>query len=308
MPYVSGAECEVVARLLDVLLPDGGMAMQLVEAYFDESGSDATSEVLCLAGYVFQKDACVELDLRWRDVLAKYKLPFFRMSACAHGVKPFDALSMDQRIAVEKEMIGLIKDYAAFGMAVTVDPKQFDAIMPKIPEVGSAYSFCAHSCLVAVRWWADQNNYFGDIAYFFESGHRSASEANEIMNRIFNMRNLRESHRYASHTFADKRKVRPLQAADLLAWQWFTDQKRRMYGAKRPVRKDCYALVENSKPPHRVLHVNQQMLEWHQHRILSGLYPATFPGTVPAAPPSAIETVNMLNFFHDANTQGKTPQ
>jgi uncharacterized protein DUF3800 len=299
----------MIGRLLQILLPDGGFTVQMVEAYFDESGSDDNSEVLCLAGYVFRKEACVELDAKWRDMLTRYKLPFFRMSACAHGVHPFDAMSKNERIEVEKEMIALIKEFAAFGMAVTVEPKQFDAIMPKIPEVDSAYSFCAHTCLVAVRWWADQNNYWDDIAYIFESGHRSASQANEIMNRIFNMPDLRASHRYAAHAFADKRKVRPLQAADLLAWQWFTDQKRRMAGGKRPVRKDCYALMADAKPLHRVLHLNEQMLEWHQHRILSRLYPATFPGTVPNAPPqSLIGAVNMLDFFYDANTQGQTPQ
>lgn len=90
--------------------------MQLVEAYFDESGSDDGSEVLCVAGYIFEKDARVELDSRWQEVLKNYGLPFFRMSACAHGVEPFDALTLNQRIEVEKEMIALIKKYSAYGV------------------------------------------------------------------------------------------------------------------------------------------------------------------------------------------------
>ena len=58
-------------------------------------------------------------------------------------------LTSDQRIEVEKEMIGLVKRFAIYGIAVTAEPKLFEEIMPNLPEIGSAYSFCAHACLVA---------------------------------------------------------------------------------------------------------------------------------------------------------------
>jgi len=296
----------MMGRLLQILLPQGGFTVQLVEAYFDESGSDDGSEVLCVAGYIFEKDARVELDSRWQEVLKNYGLPFFRMSACAHGVEPFDALTLNQRIEVEKEMIALIKKYSAYGIAVTVEPKRFAAIMPDMPEiVGSAYSFCAHNMLVAVRLWADKTSYSGDIAYFFESGHRSQSEANAIMNRLFNIPEQRIAHRYASHSFADKQKVRPLQAADLLAWQWFTARKHGLKG-RRELRKDCAALVANSQPVHRVLNVTDDLLEWHKNRILSRLYPNTYPGTVPAEPTPSVHTVSMLDLLYDASAKART--
>jgi hypothetical protein len=124
MTYVSVENRGVIARLLDISLPDGGVTVQMVEAFFDESGSDANSEVLCVAGYIFDKDSCVELDTKWCEVLSKFKLPFFRMSACAHGTKPFDRLTIEERIEVEKEMIALIKQFATYGIAVTVQPKR----------------------------------------------------------------------------------------------------------------------------------------------------------------------------------------
>jgi hypothetical protein len=170
--------------------------------------------------------------------------------------------------------------------------REFEAIMPRIAEVGSAYTFCAHVCLTGVQWWANTSNYFGDIAYFFESGHRSQSEANVIMERIFNIPDLRRKHRYVSHTFADKQKVRPLQAADLLAWQWHTDFKRRKVAVKKEPRRDLYALVEHEKPPHRALHLSEEQLEWHKKRILSRAYPMTYPG--------------VIDFLYDANAKGQT--
>jgi hypothetical protein len=47
---------------------------------------------------------------------------------------------------------------------------------------------------------------------------------------------------YVSHTFVDKKKFPCIQAADLLAWQMFTDWKHGM--DKRPRRKDFSYLLE----------------------------------------------------------------
>jgi hypothetical protein len=61
------------------------------------------------------------------------------------------------------------------------------------------------------------------MAYFFESGHKSQSEANTIMNSLFRETKMRQAFRYSAHTFADKTRFHALQAADLLAWQWCKD-------------------------------------------------------------------------------------
>ena len=86
--------------------------MASLECYFDESGTEAGSSVLCVAGYLFDKEECKQLDLKWKAVLDQYKLPFFRMSACAHTQKPFKHLSRDECIEAEKAMIGPINQYA----------------------------------------------------------------------------------------------------------------------------------------------------------------------------------------------------
>jgi hypothetical protein len=52
----------------------------------------------------------------------------------------------------------------------------------------------------------------GDMAYFFETGHKNKGRAyNNLAQMIAKMP--------ASLTFAEKQKVRLLQSADLLAWQ-----------------------------------------------------------------------------------------
>jgi hypothetical protein len=253
----------------------------MVEAYFDESGTDEGSPVLCVAGYIIEKNEAVAMDSEWGSVLEQFNLPYFRMSSCAHGARPFGNIDKEARIEVEKAMIAIIKRRVSYGIAVTVEPRIFEAIMPRSPEIGSAYTFCAHTCLTGVVSWAEETKYSGGIAYFFESGHRSQSEANEIMNRLFNIPIQRARHRYVSHTFADKKLMRPLQAADILAWQWFTDHKRRMGGAVGP-RKDCYELTSsyrnNGRALHHVLHWDPILLRTVAAIPLRNEYPLTFPG------------------------------
>ena len=71
-------------RQVDVLLRNGGYTVQLVEAYFDESGSHDGSPVLCVAGFIIEKEKCKRMDDDIAETLEKFHLPYFRMSACAH--------------------------------------------------------------------------------------------------------------------------------------------------------------------------------------------------------------------------------
>ena len=232
--------------------------VMLIEAYFDESYGKGG--VLCVAGYAFTKMHCGELDRAWRNMLKRYDLPFFRMSACAHGRKPFDKLTRDQCIAVEKEAIGLIKRYAACGFAVTVDPTDFDQVARRGGLVAEAYELVVWIAILTVRTWMEDSGRVGSVAYFFEAGHEFQSKANGMMDKAFKDERLRKICMYRSHTFMDKRDSRPAQSADLLAWRWFTDKKRKLQPERFPnPRKDFQSLVEAD---HKVVHADASFLQW----------------------------------------------
>jgi len=265
----------MLKRLLDILLPQGGHVVQLVEAYFDESGTHDDSPVLCVAGYIFEKGSCVMFDKEWSNVLNKFNLPYFRMSACAHHSEPFNKLTNDQCDQVARNMISIIKKWASKGIAITVEQKIYDKIVPTSPNLGSAYSCCMHQCLIAVRSWADENRYTGKIAYFFETGHKSHSETDQIITKLFNESALNYSLRYAGHSFIPKKDANGIQAADLVAWQWFTDRKRIREGL--PHRKDCIALMFDGKPPHNVYHFEEPHLRAISDPVYRNKYPLTYP-------------------------------
>jgi hypothetical protein len=243
---VAATRCEtepVFLRMLEVMLPHGGGAMIQVEAYFDESGSHSGAPVLCVAGYLFQVNRARRLTRSWRAALDEKGLPYFRMSECAHGNGPFASLTKPERIQLAARMIEIIKRDTIQGIAVTVNEAEFREHMLQHALVGSSYSFAAHVILAGVASWIGANPTTGSVAYFFEAGHLSQPEANAIMTLLFRSPRAKASHRYAGHAFVEKETTPAVQAADLLAWQWYTDRRHHLEG--RPRRKDCAILLEH---------------------------------------------------------------
>src|SRR4051812_13103258 len=103
------------------------------------------------------------------------------MSQCAHGNGPFKNLSRGARIETAANMMALIRKYALWGFAVSVDVDAYSTLVPEHPSLGVPYSFCARSCLDAIYKWLFKIGYAEDVAFFFEAGHESRSQADEII-------------------------------------------------------------------------------------------------------------------------------
>jgi Protein of unknown function (DUF3800) len=218
--------------------------LALMEAYFDESGTQRGARALCVAGYMFEKSAAIELDEKWRAMLAKWGIDHYHTTDCVPdpGWGPFAGWKKEDRIQVSREAIELIKLYHTRGMAISVD-LEYAHLIPRYGQFTSNYTFACWQALLAVRYWCRDQNYKGEIAYFFEAGHQSQAEANEIMDRIFTIPELRDQYRYSSHSFVQKKKVPLLQCADILAWHWCNQLQRDKRGEFR-LRRDFGSLVE----------------------------------------------------------------
>jgi hypothetical protein len=236
----------------------------LVEAYFDESGTDNANGIMCIAGYVLATEQARRLDAEWHRVLTRYGLPYFHMASCAHGAGVFAGRPKKERIEIEAAMIGIIKRRVERGIIATVSEEEYLRIVP--PDVrilsGSAYSWCMKCALRGVSDWLLKYKIQDPVSYFFESGHQSRSELDLILHSTFALPDIRSQYNYVYHTFATKVPdrpenpcVRPLQAAALLAWQarkWKSDQ------GKRFPRADFLSLIQT---PHFSLDVTTERLE-----------------------------------------------
>jgi hypothetical protein len=217
----------------------------VTKVYVDESGTDAGSPVMCVAGYLFRPHQDIEFQAEWHELLTKYGLPFFHMSACAPdpGMWPFDHLSKSERINAASEAIQIIKRRSEIGWSVAVREGDFNMVIKNVAPRSTAYSFCLSMIMDGVMRWADANNFDDRIDYFFERGHKDAAVSHELMTEVFKDDWARERYRYRRHLFSPKKDSFGCQAADLLAWQFFKYEKdHRLTGSRRP-RADFVELV-----------------------------------------------------------------
>jgi len=230
----------------------------LINAYFDESGTDDLSPVMSVAGYLFDAERAKAFDTAWSAALKENALTHFHMVACAHGNEEYANLSKPERISLATHLIGLIKSHVTRGVGAIMPTGMYEQ-MPYHPNLGGAYNYCLWSCLEGARMWRSEAGNESDIAYFFEGGHKSQSEANRIMNLTFRERGQGQPYGYISHNFVDKRRFAGIQAADILAWQMCVDWKHGRDGVPR--RKDFASLVEQRD--HKVKIINAELILQH---------------------------------------------
>ncbi|TIT18717.1 MAG: DUF3800 domain-containing protein [Mesorhizobium sp.] len=213
--------------------------MVLRYVYLDESGTHDRSPALAMAGYVFEKEQAQRFSRDWNKDLKRFGLPFAHMTDCATGNGHYEGLSLEDRIKSEKALIAHTRHRSSFGVAVAVDYIRYKELFGRGRYDHDAYTFCLMGCVIAVHYWAQAAGYRGRFAYVFEAGHAAQSEANVVMKGI---RGSRFGDSYFSHTFVDKEDAPPLQAADMLAWQYAHHLKRRGEGFEEK-RKDFVALM-----------------------------------------------------------------
>jgi hypothetical protein len=96
-------------------------------------------------------------------------------------------------------------------MGIALADADYTAAMAGMPPIilsdlpvalpGSSYSWCCWTALNAIGQWIGRNGFDGEVAYFFEAGHKHADEANKIMDRIVRIPSLRRLFRYGGHSF-----------------------------------------------------------------------------------------------------------
>ncbi|OOG43854.1 DUF3800 domain-containing protein [Polaromonas sp. A23] len=228
----------------------------MVEAYFDESGTGDESPFLCVAGYIFTKENAAALDSMWREMLNRYELPYFHMSECAHGVGIYKHLTRQQCIDAATEAIELIKRYASRGIAISLDKSAY----PFIPKNGiwnSPYSFLCGQAFYGVRNWANETRFAGDASYFFESGAEDWAQAAKSIEKVMSETVPRNDFRFHTYSSIGKTEATPVQCADLLAWHWFTHNKRILRGETK-ARADFKSLIGLEIDPH---HYDKEAIE-----------------------------------------------
>jgi hypothetical protein len=128
-----------------------------------------------------------------------------------------------------------------------------------------------------IRKWGEEKGYREPIAYVLESG----SDRQKVVNMSFQFMDeeQRREYRIGSWTFADKRDMNPLQAADILAYEMTKEMCRRLDKSNtRPVRRSTQNLFMGHLDARLVYADREQLLFILEKSVELGLISPTHDG------------------------------
>ena len=213
----------------------------MLEAYFDES--ERTSGLFGVAGFAFAREQAKKFTGEWTALFREFG-GACHMSELAAGNGRFRNAPKPERERLCKEAVKIINRRASFGVAVSCYVPEMHHYHPRwVRGFEHAYPVCCHMAAVLLGNQVKASSMDGSIAYFFEAGHRFAASAHHLMNYASNdVAELKDAYRYRSHAFVSKDDAPPLQAADMLAWEWTKYRDETVDKRKRPMRQSLRAL------------------------------------------------------------------
>jgi hypothetical protein len=209
--------------LARVVLPFGSQngAMVMLSAYFDDSGTHPTSEIVVLAGAIGTHYQWQYLSDLWAEKLAKPSpgkppLERFHMAPCQAADGEFAGWSRTATDYLVHELTNIILRCGVWCYGCAVPRKDWDELVTGRLRVamGDSEGTCARACYVAVQKVAAEHVWDNEVAFIFDNRPHRFEENKKIF-EVFQSEIFRKS----SLSFESNQKVLPLQAADLIAWQ-----------------------------------------------------------------------------------------
>ncbi len=231
------------------------------ESYLDESEREG---ILGVAGYVFTSQQAKKLSALWRPMLRKARphpvevLHMTDLMNCKEEFYGYEEADQHNLICRAVEIINVT---LLAGAAVSCNIAEFKAMAPRgLPFHKNPYPFLCSMVIASIAGWLAKSGLQGDVAYFFEAGNPYEAQANQLMARVQRDAEVRRQSRYKSHSFLDKRDAVPLQAADVLVWEWTKFYAQTYTTRRRRMRKSLRALLERDVTKYRASHLQGDTL------------------------------------------------
>jgi hypothetical protein len=216
--------------LLIIRTEIGSEAIVLI-GYFDDSGTHTNSEIVVMAGFVGTREQWQQFKKAWSDKLSeplpgKPPLKRFHMVDCMQRDREFSDYSEAERDAVIHDFRQTILDAKLIGNVTAVDRVAWDEIMvgPLRMLYGDAEWYCLNNCMSFSINQA--TNFFADnaVELFFDNRPEIIKGPFQaILSKFEALYNGDPQFPRWSHlvkcSFVSSEEHKPLQAADMLAWE-----------------------------------------------------------------------------------------
>jgi hypothetical protein len=253
------------------------MARPLVlQAFFDESGTAPEAPALILAGLISTRRRWKLFSSAWQALLDEWEIPYFHMTDFEAGVGHYvgwkDARLHQPRIVA---LLDLVCEYCVAAVSVAVSNDDFRRIYGPNAHARLRFALAARVLFNEVSKFDRHGkpavfySMAGSdrFAYVFESGAAGIGQVLRVFQRYYNNPLQRATYRLSSCELGDKRKLPPLQAADIVAFEGRAQWSRFRGFESRPTR---YTYLRLSSIPHRYANLSIADMEaWKPDLLLA---------------------------------------
>jgi hypothetical protein len=274
-------------ELMDLVAPDGG-TIGLLAAYLDASQRE--SGVFAVGGFAFGHDRAKKASSAWHRLWGDTICHMADLNSRKPG-SAFAGWTTEQAGQRLKDSVKIINRYSSYAVCVSCDLTEIERLAPRSAARGSemylggfrrAYATCCHLAMASLGNVIRENNGVPAVAYFFESGDQYQAESQYFISLATAEPLLKTMYCHISHTVADKRDVRLLETADIIAWEWARHQERVRHNQHMrpsllalldPKSSGIMSKIDFASPSRRAVHLTGKPLERYfkkvKHLVLS---------------------------------------
>lgn len=246
-----------------------------IKFYADES--EATGQVFTLAGFWASPSGWDSFVPKWRQMLCEtgpYPVDAFHSADIEAAKPPFDGWTIEQRRKLVDNALDLLSDPTLcanlYAVGCTFVLSDFHILNPKIlGDIAQTYDICYRVLLRTIL----SNWVVNGIDFIFDQKEKVKGRVETHFNnsKAILDKNPETAGKLNEVVFRDDRKVIPLQAADLLAYEIRRHTWTRIEKGEMPMRsayqriKEAF-VVKPEKPPYR-----QRLFRCYDRRFIVSL-------------------------------------
>ncbi len=195
----------------------------MLHAYFDDSGNLGDGAVCVLAGYVSNPGKWAAFSGDWRSELDRLNVPHFKMGDAFHRAWPFNKMTKDDVGDLIQRLVEIINRHALLGLVTIFKNDDYnDIVKGNVPtDMDDPYFFLFRNVVGQLVLEQRRLKVHERTDFYFDNQHKEPS----IVKRMYDM--CRSTTPPEMRTilgeeanFRDDEKTLPLQASDMLAWQF----------------------------------------------------------------------------------------
>lgn len=202
-------------------LGDRGGLVALFRVFIDEGGTDVSSPILTVAGYIARPSRWKLFARDWNRVLKPTGIAVYHATDAQALQGDFKGWTSEKIADLASKLLPIIPRYAA-GVSASIDMRDFNLAIGSRPELlrvfSTPYNACFHWLVMSLADYAHRAGTEPRFALVHETNSMKA-QAVEGFDWVRANSPFGNGKTLVSLSFADKTEFVPLQAADILAFE-----------------------------------------------------------------------------------------